>query len=83
MFEREKYMTVDEAAADFGASANAVRRWITKGYIPEKFIEVHSGRYFIAKEGLELWRDALKDSGVVRGRKLPFWDKILNAYQDA
>ena len=83
MFIREDYMTVDEAAADFGVTANGVRRWITKGYLPEKFIEVHGGRYFIAKEGLELWRDALKGARIMRGRKLPLWDRIVNAYQDA
>ena len=81
MFNRDDFMTVDEAAADFGASANGVRRWIVKGYIPAKFVEVHGGRYYLAKEGLELWREALKDSGVIKGRRLPFWDQILNAYQ--
>lgn len=81
MFNRDDFMTVDEAAADFGISANAVRRWMTKGYIPKKYIEVHGGRYFIAKEGLELWREALKGSVPMKGRKLPVWDRFLNAYQ--
>ena len=82
MFKREDFMTVEEAAKDFGASGIAVRRWIRKGYIPAKFVEVHGGQYFLAKEGLELWREALKGSNVMKGRKLPFWDSVLNAYQE-
>ena len=81
MFVREDFMTVEEAADDFGISPNGVRRWLTKGYIPDRYIEIHGGRYYIAKEGLELWREALKGSVPMRGRKLPVWDRLLNAYQ--
>ena len=83
MFVREDFLTVDEAAEDFGVSSNAVRHWIKKGYIPDKYVELHGGRYFLAKEGLELWREALRGSKIIKGRKLPFWDSILNAYQHA
>ena len=68
VFNRDDYLSVKQLESDFGVSGSTVRRWIVKGYIAAKWIEVHAGQYYVHKDGANEWRAKLKETPILRGR---------------
>lgn len=71
MFNRDDFMTVSEIAAEFNVSTDAVLRWINKKYLHPSQVEVHGGKYYVNKEEVQQWKNALDGRPPMRGRKLP------------
>lgn len=71
VFNRDDFMNVPEIAAEFRVSGDAVRRWIHKKYLDPIHVEVHGGAYYVTKEAVQLWKNALNGQQPMRGKRLP------------
>lgn len=68
MFKREDFMSVVEVAKEFGCSTETIRRWIRKGHAEPSQVEVHGGQYYVTKELVQIWKNALDGRPPMRGR---------------
>ena len=59
MFNEDDFMTVPQIAADFKVNTETIRRWIYKGYLEASAVEIHRGQYFVKKEAVQVWKNAL------------------------
>ena len=60
MFNRDDYLSIKEAAEQAKVSGESVRRWIRKGYIDQKWVEVHASQYYVHKQGFQDWCEEMK-----------------------
>ena len=80
MFVRDDFMNVQEIAAEFKVGHQAVRRWIYKHYLSPENVEIHNGQYFVKKEGVQLWKNALDGKQPLRGKRLPALEGFRGIY---
>ena len=82
MFKRDDFMSVLEVAAEFKVGSEAVRRWIRKKYLDPAEVEVHGGQYYVRKEAVQLWKNALDGKQPIRGRRLPALEGFRGIYTE-
>lgn len=80
MFNRDDFMSVAEVAAEFNVGHQAVRRWIYKHHLPPENVEIHNGQYFVKKEAVQLWKNALQGRQPMKGRRLPALEGFRGIY---
>lgn len=83
MFNRDDFMTVREIATEFKASVDTIQRWIKKKYLDPVYVEIHGGQYFVRKEGVQLWKNALDGRQPTRGKRLPALAGFRGIYSPA
>lgn len=71
MFNRDDFMNVPEIAKEFNVTGEAVRRWIHKKYLDPAAVEVHASAYYVRKEAVQLWKNALDGKQPMRGKRIP------------
>lgn len=82
VFNRGDFMNVKEIATEFNVDGQTIRRWIQK-YLDPADVQVHRGQYYVTKETVQLWRNALDGKQPVKGKRLPALMGFRGVYSEA
>lgn len=79
LFVRDDFMNVKEIAAEFNVDGQTIRRWIQK-YAEPASVQVHRGQYYVTKEAVQVWKNALDGRQPMKGKRLPALEGFRGIY---